>query len=44
MVQASGYENRDLFAEAIQAGRERGLQVQAWLFTLQFWLFLWPAP
>jgi len=36
VVQASGYENRDLFAEAIQAGRERGLQVQAWLFTLNF--------
>lgn len=36
VVQSEGYERRDLFAEAIQKGRERGLQVQAWVFTLNF--------
>ena len=36
LVQAPGYERRDLLAEAIAKGRERGLKVDAWLFTLNF--------
>jgi len=36
VVQANGYERRDLFAEALQKGRDRGLNVQAWVFTLNF--------
>ncbi len=31
-----GLENRDLFAEAVQKGRERGLKVYAWVFTMNF--------
>jgi hypothetical protein len=36
VVQSTGYERRDLLAEAIQKGRERGLDVYAWMFTLNF--------
>lgn len=36
VVRASGYERRDLFAEAITKGRERGMDVYAWMFTLNF--------
>lgn len=36
VVQTPGYEKRDLLAEAIHKGRERGLRVDAWLFTLNF--------
>ncbi|NEP19148.1 MAG: family 10 glycosylhydrolase, partial [Leptolyngbya sp. SIO4C1] len=36
VVQARGYENRDLLAEAIEAGHRRGLKVYAWMFTLNF--------
>ena len=36
VVQAQGYDDRDLLAEAIEKGRQRGLQVFAWLFTLNF--------
>jgi uncharacterized lipoprotein YddW (UPF0748 family) len=36
VVQASGYERRDLFAEAIAKGRQRGLKVSAWTFSLNF--------
>lgn len=36
VVQAGGYERRDLMAEAIEKGRQRGLKVQAWVFTLNF--------
>lgn len=36
VVQAAGYERRDLLAEAIAKGRDRGLKVDAWLFTLNF--------
>lgn len=36
IVQAQGYENRDLLAEAIAEGRKRGLRVSAWMFTLNF--------
>ncbi|HIK44047.1 MAG TPA: family 10 glycosylhydrolase [Leptolyngbyaceae cyanobacterium M65_K2018_010] len=36
VVQAPGYERRDLLAEAIEKGRQRGLQVDAWMFTLNF--------
>lgn len=36
VVQASQYANRDLLAEAIAAAKERNLNAQAWLFTLNF--------
>jgi hypothetical protein len=36
VVQARGYERRDLFAEAIAKGRQRGLKVSAWVFSLNF--------
>lgn len=36
VVRTPGYEQRDLFAEAIAKGRERGMEVHAWLFTLNF--------
>lgn len=36
VVQTPGYERRDLLAEAITKGRDRGLQVHAWVFTLNF--------
>ena len=36
VVQAQGYSDRDLLAEAIDKGRQRGLKVYAWLFTLNF--------
>ncbi|MCG8368350.1 MAG: family 10 glycosylhydrolase [Pseudanabaenales cyanobacterium] len=36
VVQAQGYDGRDLLAEAIAKGQQRGLQVYAWLFTLNF--------
>ncbi|MGD1905665.1 MAG: family 10 glycosylhydrolase [Leptolyngbyaceae cyanobacterium] len=36
VVQTSGYERRDLFAEAIAKGRQRGLMVSAWVFALNF--------
>lgn len=36
VVQQRGYENRDLLADAIAAGRKRGLKVQAWMFTMNF--------
>jgi hypothetical protein len=36
VVQTPGYERRDLFAEALAKGRERGLRVDAWMFTLNF--------
>lgn len=35
-VRIPGAENVDLFAQAIQKGRERGLKVYAWLFTMNF--------
>ncbi len=31
-----GYEDKDLLAETIKKGRERGLKVYAWLFSLNF--------
>lgn len=31
-----GLENRDLLAEVIQKGRERGLKIHAWMFSLNF--------
>lgn len=31
-----GYENRDLLAEMIAKGHERGLKVYAWMFTMNF--------
>ncbi len=36
VVRTPGYENRDLMAEVIARGRERGLKVYAWMFTLNF--------
>jgi hypothetical protein len=36
MLRMSGYEHRDLLAEAIAKGRERGLKVYAWMFTMNF--------
>jgi hypothetical protein len=36
VIRTPGYENYDLLAEVIAKGRERGLSVQAWLFTMNF--------
>jgi hypothetical protein len=36
VIRTPGYENRDLLAEAIAAGRDRGLTVYAWMFTMNF--------
>jgi Glycosyl hydrolase-like 10 len=36
MLKASGYERRDLLAEVIQKGHERGLLVSSWMFGLNF--------
>jgi hypothetical protein len=36
VVRVPGYENKDLLAEAVALGRERGLKVYAWMFTLNF--------
>ncbi|MCS6812639.1 MAG: family 10 glycosylhydrolase [Cyanobacteria bacterium] len=36
VLRNAGLENRDLLAEAIQKGRDRGLKVYAWLFTMNF--------
>jgi len=36
VVGAPGYENTDLLAEAIVKGRQRGMEVYAWLFTINF--------
>ena len=36
VVRGVGNDNRDLLAEAIAKGRERGLKVYAWLFTMNF--------
>ncbi|HEY9881801.1 MAG TPA: family 10 glycosylhydrolase [Leptolyngbyaceae cyanobacterium] len=36
IVQSPGYERRDLLAESIEKGHQRGLQVYAWMFSLNF--------
>ncbi len=36
VLRTPGTENIDLLAQAIEKGRERGLKVYAWLFTLNF--------
>jgi len=36
VVRSPGTERIDLFAEAIKKGRERGLKVYAWMFTMNF--------
>jgi Glycosyl hydrolase-like 10 len=36
VLRIPGYESRDLLAEAIAKGHERGLKVYAWMFTLNF--------
>ncbi|MBE9039555.1 hypothetical protein IQ235_01930 [Oscillatoriales cyanobacterium LEGE 11467] len=36
VVRSSGAEDIDLLSDAISIGRERGLKVYAWLFTLNF--------
>lgn len=36
VVQSRGYERRDILAEVIQKGKQRGLETYAWVFTLNF--------
>ncbi len=36
VVRSPGYENIDLLAQVIQKGHERGLQVYAWMYTINF--------
>jgi len=36
VLRNAGSENRDLLAEAIAKGRERGVKVYAWMFTMNF--------
>jgi hypothetical protein len=36
LLRQPGYADRDLLAEAIAKGRERGLKVYAWMFSLNF--------
>jgi len=36
VVRSPGYENQDLLAEAIAKGRERGMKVYAWMFSMNF--------
>ncbi len=36
VVELPGYENRDLLAETIKKGHERGLKVYAWMYSLNF--------
>ncbi|MEB3233500.1 MAG: hypothetical protein VKJ64_21005 [Leptolyngbyaceae bacterium] len=36
VMRQPGYENRDLLAEAIAKGHERGLKVYAWMFAMNF--------
>ncbi len=36
VVDTPGYEKRDLYAETLKLGRERGLKVYAWMFSLNF--------
>jgi hypothetical protein len=36
VLRTPGTENIDLLAQAIQKGRERGMQVYAWMFTMNF--------
>ncbi|NER82425.1 MAG: family 10 glycosylhydrolase [Leptolyngbya sp. SIO1D8] len=36
VVQSAGYERRDLLAESIEKGQQRGLEAYAWVFTLNF--------
>jgi hypothetical protein len=36
LIRTPGYADRDLLAEAIAKGRERGLKVYAWMFTMNF--------
>jgi Glycosyl hydrolase-like 10 len=36
VIWQKGYENRDLLAEAIAKGRNRGIKVYSWMFALNF--------
>ena len=36
VLRVPGYETRDLLAETIAKGHERGLKIYAWMFTLNF--------
>lgn len=36
VVDMKGSENRDLYAETLQKGRERGLKMYAWLFSMNY--------
>lgn len=36
VLDAPGYEDRDLYAETLEKARQRGLKIYAWLFSLNF--------
>ncbi|MDB9524929.1 hypothetical protein PN498_02930 [Oscillatoria sp. CS-180] len=36
VVNTAGYERRDLLAETIESGKQRGMDTYAWVFTLNF--------
>ncbi|MBF2078128.1 MAG: family 10 glycosylhydrolase [Synechococcales cyanobacterium T60_A2020_003] len=36
VIRTPGYEQKDLLAEAIAKGHQRGLKVNAWMFTMNF--------
>jgi len=36
VVQAAGYERRDLMTEAMEKARDRGMETYAWVFSLNF--------
>ena len=36
VIEAAGYERRDILAEVIDKGQQRGLETYAWVFTLNF--------
>ncbi len=36
VVRAPGFENRDVLAEVIEKGRDRGMKVYAWMFSMNF--------
>jgi hypothetical protein len=36
VIRTPGYENKDLLSEAVALGRQRGLKVYAWMFTMNY--------
>lgn len=36
VIRAPGFEDRDLLAEVIEKGRDRGMKVYAWMFSMNF--------